>query len=1636
MSTSTVTNTLSTSLSTAITISPTGSDQSPFTITSTGTINPVAVTSLSGNGTNGVSDPAGTTSGITLVNQGVIYGGTHNGTYGYGGAGVFLQGVNAFSNSGTIIGGNGGNGNSLNGGGAGVYLEGAGNFSNQGVIVGGTSPDLGGKGLALYGSGTFTNHGTLGGGGGSGDNGSGAFLVGGELINAGLIEGGNTGGATPQGDAVNLSGTTASTLIVESGATFIGNIVANTAAADILAIGGTTAIDLTGLGTQFQNFNTLAFEPGSSGTFAGSITNFTRVEGLDVNGFTASTPLLTIGAGGVVLITASSASQTLDLTFASAAIGDVLTLTTTTSGTSITIDPHILNNSIATGITLTPTGAYQSPFTITSAGTIAPGYSGGLQGIAGVSASAISGLTLINQGLINGGGDLTIGGDAVILSGANTFTNSGTLTGGVGGDVGGTGLLLSGAGMVTNTGAIDGGNASGRSINGSLGGYGAFLNGGTLINDGLVAGGFNISSNRADAIYFGTNASTLIVYSGATFQGNVVANATVSDILAIGGGTGIDLTGIGTQFTNFHTIAFEPGATGTFAGSLSGLNNDAVDGFSRGDGLYLNGFTASTPLATIGAGGVLAIAGSSAGQTLDLTFASAAIGDVLDLTNTTGGTSLHFDPHNLNQSIATGITLTPTGSYQSAFTITSQGTITPSYSNAAFGVAGVNGAASSGLTLINQGLINGGGAITVGGDAVALRGVNAFSNSGTLRGGAATNAGGNGARISGSGIFTNSGSILGGTGGNSGGNGLDLYNTGTFTNSGTLTGGTGGNSGGNGLSLYGTGVFTNTGNISGGTANNDGVGVLLNGGTLINAGLIAGGSANGAFAPAADAILFGTNVSSLIVYSGATFFGSIIANATLSDILAIGGTAAVSLSGIGTQFQNFHTIAFEPGATGTFAGSLNGLNNEIVDGFARSDALYVNGFAASTTLATIGAGGILAVAGASTGQTLDLIFAPAAIGDVLNLSNTTGGTSITIDPHILNNSISTGISLSPTGAYQSPFTVTSQGTINPSAITAARAYGTSGISNSTNTAASGVTLVNQGMINGGNETGANGYGGEGVYLLGVSAFSNSGTISGGIGGTTTLGSYGGIGVFLSGPGTFNNQGLIDGGTSAGKGGLGLILSISSTFTNQGTIDGGTGSRANGTGVYLESGELINSGLIAGGLGGSGTQANAVQFGIKSSTLVVESGATFQGNVVANLLASDTLAIGGTTAVSLSGIGTQFQNFSALAFDSGSTGTVTGTYTALENLTVTGFAQGDTLILDGFGATSETYVTGTGLELSNGTSSITLDITGSFSSANFNVIDPPTNTTISLNAPCFAQGTKILTQRGEIPVENLTLNDHVILHGGGTAPIQWIGHRKLSLRRHPNPEQVRPIRVQAGAILDGIPRRDLVLSPDHALYLNGALIPAKALLNGSTIRQEAPAKITYFHIELANHSILYAEGTPTESYLETGNRHAFTNGSDSHLTLHPNFAQTQRERESCAPFTESGPLVEAVRARILARANQTFTTDPALSLHTNKDGSVTILSRSAIPGQLNPDPRDQRRLGVKIASLTTESGANIPLNHPLLTEGWHNPEPDGRWTNGRSVIPAELVRGEKIILAPAATLAYPATDKTEPRRRSA
>ena len=181
----------------------------------------------------------------------------------------------------------------------------------------------------------------------------------------------------------------------------------------------------------------------------------------------------------------------------------------------------------------------------------------------------------------------------------------------------------------------------------------------------------------------------------------------------------------------------------------------------------------------------------------------------------------------------------------------------------------------------------------------------------------------------------------------------------------------------------------------------------------------------------------------------------------------------------------------------------------------------------------------------------------------------------------------------------------------------------------------------------------------------------------------------------------------------------------------------------------------------------------------------------------------------------------------------------------------------------------------------------------------------------LSAACFAAGTLISTLRGEIAVEALGAGDILWLADGATAPVIWIGHRRV--------RAADPVRVAAGAFGPGLPRRDLVLSPEHALFVGGHLIPVHVLVDGVLVVQEQRDTVTYYHVELDRHAILFAEGLPAESYLDTGNRSAFANATV--VGFAADFGPGPVTANACAPLALDGPVVDAVRSALQRAAGE-------------------------------------------------------------------------------------------------------------------
>ena len=191
------------------------------------------------------------------------------------------------------------------------------------------------------------------------------------------------------------------------------------------------------------------------------------------------------------------------------------------------------------------------------------------------------------------------------------------------------------------------------------------------------------------------------------------------------------------------------------------------------------------------------------------------------------------------------------------------------------------------------------------------------------------------------------------------------------------------------------------------------------------------------------------------------------------------------------------------------------------------------------------------------------------------------------------------------------------------------------------------------------------------------------------------------------------------------------------------------------------------------------------------------------------------------------------------------------------------------------------------------------------------------TAVYIQAPCYVAGTRIATPDGERPVEALATGDLVRTASGAVRPVRWVGHRSYAGRFITGRPDILPILFRAGALADNVPTRNLFVSPKHAMFLDGVLVPAERLVNGTSIVQSASvSELTYFHIELDSHDILLAEGAPSESFVDCDSRGMFQNAHEFGA-LYPD--DRSRTWAFCAPRVEDGLVLAAIRARLATRA---------------------------------------------------------------------------------------------------------------------
>ena len=109
-------------------------------------------------------------------------------------------------------------------------------------------------------------------------------------------------------------------------------------------------------------------------------------------------------------------------------------------------------------------------------------------------------------------------------------------------------------------------------------------------------------------------------------------------------------------------------------------------------------------------------------------------------------------------------------------------------------------------------------------------------------------------------------------------------------------------------------------------------------------------------------------------------------------------------------------------------------------------------------------------------------------------------------------------------------------------------------------------------------------------------------------------------------------------------------------------------------------------------------------------------------------------------------------------------------------------------------------------------------------------------------------------------------------------VKWIGRQTVQkLLAGP---RMQPVRIRAGALGGGLPHIDLTVTGDHGMVIDGLVINASALINGTTIdwvpMEELPDRVTYYHVETEDHDVILANGAPAETFVDIPGRRAFDN----------------------------------------------------------------------------------------------------------------------------------------------------------------
>lgn len=312
--------------------------------------------------------------------------------------------------------------------------------------------------------------------------------------------------------------------------------------------------------------------------------------------------------------------------------------------------------------------------------------------------------------------------------------------------------------------------------------------------------------------------------------------------------------------------------------------------------------------------------------------------------------------------------------------------------------------------------------------------------------------------------------------------------------------------------------------------------------------------------------------------------------------------------------------------------------------------------------------------------------------------------------------------------------------------------------------------------------------------------------------------------------------------------------------------------------------------------------NTVTAGQTLTVLVTFSANVTLGTLTANLPSIALVNNSGTNGTGSTDIG--------YAVYSGGSGSPTLTFTYVVN-GPTSLSNIDAALNVSSGLTTATLTSGTSgaILMSNNT------LRNGISAAIITYQNTTAQASLGGTLACYAEGTRIATPNGYVPVETLQIGSMVRTADGNDRPVKWLGEVYYDggvLRKNAH---FRPVVFQAGALGDGLPIRDLRVSSQHGMLLDGVIVPAAALINGVSIRRDDRQEhLTYYHIELDNHDLVLAEGAASETFIDAQSRDAFDNVNEFYalygeaVTVSPAVARV-----------EEGYMLEAIRRRLGAIA---------------------------------------------------------------------------------------------------------------------